>query len=81
MKRFDETGNCPARYEFVNGYMQGDHWIKSFCRKIRKFRFFADPEQREMKLREEKMQESLRLAQEAVSSRGNDNPDFSEDKL
>ena len=80
--KFDKNGKCPYGYEYVNGYRQEDIWIDGYCRKLPKKRF-TDPDKKQQKLKEQKIQESREMAEkEYGESRERDTKDgFSEEHL
>lgn len=71
-----EGGKCPFGFEFVNAHSQGGKWIDSYCRKIRKFRLFNDPDAKKERMKEKMEAQSLRNAKDIFwSSRENNGGD------
>lgn len=72
MKKYSmnyEGGKCPLGYEYVSAHKQRDKWIDSYCRKLTTHRFI-NPDLKDQKTREKINAESLKDAENAYYSRG-----------
>lgn len=83
-KKYDKDGYCPQGYEYVREHRGiGGSWVDSYCRKIPRKRH-GDPDTELQRMRDQRKQESLKLATEEYSKMVEDranNSLSSEEKL